>query len=341
LEKILEMPVAPEWINATIRRFQFVAPDGTTVYPNVPLVGYVLDRRIFEYDLARMAAEYGAKIVTRAYVNGVILEKDFVCGVTCLIGGEKHQIAANLVIAADGLESRVARWAGLDTHVPLKDMESCCQVTLADVDIQQDTCIFYFSQQLFPGGYAWVFPKGNNMANVGLGIAGHYGRDGSACRRLQSFIEDKFPNASVLYKTFGGVPCARRLPRLSVNGLLVAGDAALQANPISGGGIATGMTGGKLAGTIAAAAIREKNFTVDYLAKYEHEWDIACGNAQKRYYRLKQGISRLTDAQLNKTARVLSTLPPEKQTLVKIFQTALIKQPALIVDILKTLSPFS
>ena len=62
------------------------------------------------------------------------------------------------------------------------------------------------------------------------------------------------------------------------------------------------MTAGKIAGKVAARAIKSDNISVDFLQRYEKEWDTACGNAQKRYYRLKKGISKLSDDQLNKTA---------------------------------------
>ncbi len=101
------------------------------------------------------------------------------------------------------------------------------------------------------------------------------------------------------------------------------------------------MTAGKIAGNIAASAIKSDNISADFLKRYEKEWDTVCGNAQKRYYRLKEGISKLSDEQLNKTAHVLKDIPQKKQTLVKIFQTALIRQPGLLVDIMKTLNPFS
>ena len=145
----------------------------------------------------------------------------------------------------------------------------------------------------------------------------------------------------ILNKTVGGVPCCQRIPQLTADGIILVGDAALQANPVSGGGIATGMTAGKIAGKVAARAVNKNDTSLAALHTYEEEWDNLCGNAQKRYYRLKEAISQLTDEQLNKTARSLKKVPQEKQTLVKIFQTALIKQPGLLVDIVKSLSPFS
>jgi digeranylgeranylglycerophospholipid reductase len=341
LEKLLADNIDARWIAATIKKFQFVAPDGTTVYPQVPMTGYVLHRKLFDYDLGLLATKAGANIITKAYVTGLIKKDDYVSGVRVVINGTNHTVMGKIIIGADGVESRVGRWAGIDTTVHMRDMETCAQMTLSNLNIDENTCVFYFSQKKFPGGYGWVFPKGHYIANVGLGISGDNARKVTAFERLEEFIKDEFPKSSILSKTVGGVPCANRLPRISANGVLLIGDAALQANPVSGGGIATGMTAGKIAGGIAADAIKSDNFSADFLRKYEKEWDTACGNAQKRYYRLKEGIKKLTDVQLNQTAHALKNIPQEKQTLVKIFQTALIKQPALLVDIVKTLSPFS
>lgn len=341
LEKLIGDKIDSRWVAATIKKFQFVAPDGTIIYPQVPMTGYVLNRKIFDYDLGLLAVNAGAKIVTKACVTDLILSDDYVSGVCVRIDNVIKKMKGKIIIGADGVESRVGRWAGLDTTVHMKDMETCAQMTLSNLQINDNTCVFYFSQKYFPGGYGWVFPKGNNTANVGLGISGDKARNESASSRLKSFIQREFPESSFLNITVGGVPCSNRLKRISTNGLLLVGDAALQANPVSGGGIATGMTAGKIAGKVAGEAIRNKNYSAIFLNKYEKEWDTACGNAQKRYYRLKEGIRKLSDEQLNQTAHALKKIPQDKQTLVKIFKTALIKQPKLLVDIAKTLSPFS
>jgi digeranylgeranylglycerophospholipid reductase len=341
LEKILGNEINSQWIAATIKKFKFVAPDRTIIYPQVPMTGYVLHRKLFDFDLGVMAARAGSTIITKACVTDLIRKDDYLSGVRVRLNGKDQVINGKIIIGADGVESRVARWAGIDTTVPMRDMETCAQMTLSNLPVDNDTCVFYFSQEKFPGGYGWVFPKGNNTANVGLGISGDKARSDSAFSRLEAFIQDEFPQASIMNKTIGGVPCGNRISQLSSDRILLVGDAALQANPVSGGGIATGMTAGKIAGKVAAEAIKAGDYSAGFLKKYEKEWDSSCGNAQKRYYRLKEGIKKLSDDQLNKTAFALKDIPKEKQTLVKIFQIALTKQPGLLIDIVKTLSPFS
>ncbi len=162
-----------------------MAPDGTAVYPQVKMTGFVLHRRLFDYDLAKWAAENGVRVLSRAYVSGLIREKDYVCGVVCNLGGKNHRIEADIVIGADGVETRVGRWAGIDTTIRMRDMETCSQVTIQSSHIERGICEFYFSQKDFPGGYAWVFPKGQGTANVGLGISGNLARKKSPQRNLQ------------------------------------------------------------------------------------------------------------------------------------------------------------
>jgi digeranylgeranylglycerophospholipid reductase len=341
VEKILEQSIPPSWVAATIDRFLFIAPDGTRIYPQVHMLGFVLQRKIFDLELARLAGQAGAQIETRAYVHQLLITDKKVEGVICSVNGRDKKIGARIVIGADGVESRVGRWAGINTTVAMKDMETCAQVTLGNVPIDMNTCIFYFAQQRFPGGYAWVFPKGNGMANVGLGIAGNATKGQSAQDRLDLFISEFYPHSPVLVKTVGGVPCANRLARISGDGLLLAGDAAWQSNPISGGGITTALAAGKLAGRIAAEAIHKNNCEASFLARYEKEWDQLAGKTQRRNYRIKEAIRKLSDEQLNETAHTIQKLEPSKQTLLKIFHTALINHPTLLVDIIKVMAPFS
>jgi digeranylgeranylglycerophospholipid reductase len=341
IEKVLGRDIDPRWIATEISRFQFVAPDGTSIYPKVNMTGYVLHRKIFDFDLAVRAADAGATILTHAYVNGLKIKNGAVTGVTCTIDHDDYEFSSKIVIGADGVETRVGRWAGLKTTISMNDMESCSQMTLANLDIDANMCIFYFSQEKFPGGYAWLFPKGNGTANIGLGISGKMSRKKTASIILQTFIHDNFPNAAILSKSIGGVPCADRMAKISGAGIVLAGDAAFQSNPLSGGGIISGMIGGKIAGQIASQAVKNGKNSAHFLEKYEKEWDRALGHSHRRYYKLKEAINKFSDDHLINTANMLQKIPPHKHTLTKIFQTALRNQPSLLVDIIKLLSPFS
>jgi len=341
LQEFFPQDFGQHWISASIKRFKFVAPDGTEIYPRVDIRGYVLDRKHFDADLAARAAKSGAAIKTGANVTGLLFDGGKVSGVKCQIDGSETEIKGQVIIAADGVESRLGRWAGISTSVALRDMESCYQVTLGNLPVEQDMCVFYFSQTDFPGGYAWIFPKGEDRAHVGLGIAGNQIHGISPEERLNKFIERYLPGAPCLSVSIGGVPCANRPSRISGAGILLAGDAACQTNPISGGGIAGAMVGGRMAGQVAAEAVLKGNVSEKFLNRYEKMWDNRVGRNQRLYYKIKLAIQKLSDQDLNETARAIQRLPQKQQTLIKIFQTALKYKPALVLEVAKLFSPFS
>jgi len=327
------IPSDDKWIAAKISKFSFNAPDGSEVIVEFGDAGYVLERRIFDYELARTAAETGAEILTRAYVNGLLFEEGKVSGIKYEINGEQKEVKAKIVIAADGVESRVGRWAGLETHIDFRDMESAVQITAANIPVDQNTLYFYFGQDVAPNGYFWVFPKGQHKANIGLGVSGLIGKKKSAQSFLDDFMNKHYPEAPVLTKIAGGVPCSITLNKISGPGIMLVGDAARQVNPLSGGGIASGMIGGKIAGTIAGEAIKQNK--LNYILTYDKAWNDRLGKRHETFNRIKEGIYNFSDDKFNSIAHSVLKIPIEKRTLGKVFTAALINNPSLLVDIAK------
>lgn len=327
------IPSDDKWIAARISKFSFIAPDETEVIVDFGDAGYVLDRRIFDYELARTAAEAGANIITRAYVNGLLFDDGKVIGVKYEYQGEQREVKAKVVIAADGVESRVGRWAGLKTHIDFRDMESAVQITAANIPVDQSTLYFYFGKDVAPNGYFWVFPKGHNKANIGLGVSGLIGKKKSAQSYLNDFMDKHYPNAPVLTTIAGGVPCSITLDKISAPGIMLVGDAARQVNPLSGGGIASGMIGGKIAGTIAGEAIKKNN--IDQILTYDKAWNDRLGKRHETFNRIKEGIYNFSDDKFNSIANSILKIPIEKRTLGKVFTTSLMHNPSLLIDIAK------
>ncbi len=328
--------IAPDcrWIAAEVDRFRLVAPNGTIVEPDLGAVsGYILERRIFDYELARMASSVGVHVLTKAYVNELIRTNGKVEGVKFSHNGQAREVRAKTVIGADGVESRVGKWAGLNTTTSVRDMQSCVQMTLSNIEIEEGVCYFYFGSKYAPCGYSWVFPKGKNSANVGLGISAYAAKLRSASSYLEEFVERHFPKAAVLTTVAGGVPCAQTLKHIVADGVMLVGDAAHQVNPMSGGGICSGMIAGKMAGQIAAKAIRERDLCLIY--EYEEAWDERLGKQHRVYYRIKGAVNRLSDKALDSIAESFQKLEPGKTNLFNIFRVALAGHPKLLLDLPK------
>lgn len=321
------------FISATIDKFGMVAPDGTEVVLPLEQIGYVLERRSFDYEVAKIAANKGVEIVTRAYVNGLLFENEKVAGVKFEYRGEQHELKAKVVIAADGVESRVGRWAGIKTHIDFREMESCVQITASNIDADPNTLLFYFGKDVAPEGYFWVFPKRNKSANIGLGVSGEIGKNKSAQEFLDSFMDKHYPNAPVLTRVAGGVPSSITLEQISAPGIILVGDAARQVNPVSGGGIVSGMIGGKIGGKIVGEAIKQNN--LDHILTYDKAWADRLGKRHEIFERIKNGIYNFSDEKFNKLAHSFIKIPEEERTLGKLFKAALINQPSLLIDIAK------
>src|SRR5207253_11139624 len=176
-----------------------------------------------------------------------------------------------------------------------------------------------FGRAIAPGGYAWVFPRAPGIANVGLGIVALKADGRNAREYLDDWIARRYPGAEQTGYTVGGVITHTTITQTYTDGVLVAGDAAHMINPLSGGGIVNAMKAGRLAGSVAAAAIRAGDTSASRLSAYHAEWLELLGDDHLQYYRRKRAREDLDDQFFNSLARTANTIPPEKRTLGRIF----------------------
>ena len=333
----LEEFIAPDdsFISRRITRVIFWAPDGSEVRVAEGDVGYVLDRTRFEPALAAEAAREGVDIAVGTEATGMARDADGRWQVALRGATGQRTISARLVIGADGVEGMVGRWAGLDTRVPSRDMESCAQYVVTNIDFDPDAIYLHFGDGVAPGGYAWVFPKGVGVANVGLGVVALRGEGKPARRWLDEYLATYFPTGVRIASTVGGVIVHPTIKRTVADGVLLCGDAAHMVNPLSGGGIVNAMKAGRLAAATAAAALRAGDVSEARLRRYHAEWMALLGDDHVRFHRVKDALNRLGDSFFNDLARTVERIPIEKRTLGRIFTHALVRQPSLMPVIAK------
>ena len=195
--------------------------------------------------------------------------------------------------------------------------------------------IMYVGKNHAPGGYLWIFPKGDRFANIGIGISGKYSKDKSAKKYLDEFMEREYPHAAILTTMCGGVPCGKPMKNPITNGLMLVGDAAHQINPMTGGGIVSGMKAGWIAGQIAAEAVSKGDYSIKILNKYSESMWKDFGKSYERFYKIKEAVHNLSDDDLNSIADKVLSIPSNKRTLASVFKAAVYKKPSLIIDVLK------
>lgn len=297
----------PRWIASDINKVRLVSPNGTDVLldeDKVKLseVGYVLERKVFDKHLAMDAARAGAQIMVKTIATGMSKENDGII-VQLEHMGTPFEIKAKIVIGADGPESRVGRWASLKTGLKPGNMESCAQFEMVGVDMKQPGCLELIFGSIAPGGYAWIFPKGEDIANVGLGILSTK-TDKTAYQHLLEFV-DKYPgtqNAQPVELNVGGDPVGGLHKELITDNVLITGDAAGMVNPLDGGGIISGMTGGRIAGEVAARAISDGDYSKKNLKEYQKRCQKEIGDSFKKYLKAKEYLLSLSDKELDSIA---------------------------------------
>jgi len=328
------------WISSEIKGARFHAPDGTTVDVTSEMfrmeepLGYILERKIFDRDLAKEAARAGAHVMVRTRATGLIIEDGAVKGVKMNSLGDDFEVRSRVVIGADGIESQVGRLGGINTALKIKDIESCAQYHMENVEVREHMLDFYFGEKYAPGGYAWVFPKGGHAANIGLGALGSKLNGRRPVNYLNEFVADKFQGGQQIELVVGGVPVSDALKTFVSDGLMLVGDAAHHSEPLTGAGITLALASGQAAGEVARKAVREKDASVRVLREYETEWNNnPYGKQRKRLYNAKEFLVERSDEELNRIIRVFRGLQPEELTLKGITTRILKKDPKLMLMI--------
>ncbi|MEN6517085.1 MAG: NAD(P)/FAD-dependent oxidoreductase [Methanospirillum sp.] len=329
----------PAWISAEIDRAVLVAPDGyrMTLEPSIAgsEVGYVLDRKRFDRDLVVQAADAGADVQVRARAVAPLMENGAVAGARIEANGTVEDVRAKVTVAADGVESKFARWCGIDTAVPLAEIETCVQYLMTGIDIDPTATVFYLGNEIAPEGYVWVFPKGERTANVGVGISGRKCRDGSRpLDYLNRFVKEHFADGRVLEWVIGGVPVCRPLERTVADGLVIIGDAARVADPITGGGIYNAMFTGRLAGQTAVDAIAHGDVSANALMAYDRGWRTSkLGKSLDRNYKVKEYFITLSDAKLNRLVHSISRMDLSKFSVLGVVTELVKHDPSLLLEL--------
>jgi geranylgeranyl reductase family protein len=195
--------------------------------------------------LAEQAAWAGAEFHDGARVNDFELLED---GVSATVN--RHKVAANWLFCADGVNGTSSRAIGLDGDrtygVALEG-----NIPYAVVDEEEYRGRLFLELANVPGGYGWVFPKGDHV-NVGVG---GWEREGPRLRQhLARFCREYgIPESSLENVRGYRLPLLHARARLAKGRAALLGDAAGLVDPLSGDGIYEAFLSGKLAAEAVVA----------------------------------------------------------------------------------------
>ena len=302
----LEYPKGEE-LESEIKAIDVYSPDLKTVF-HVPGEGYIVNRRLFGQRLLKYAIEAGAKFMDLMRVLEPIIENGYVVGVSVrdLRRERIVKIRGRVVVDASGflatVRSKLPREMGVEVRVDPDDAIVAYREIrrLKEPHDDPNTCKIYLDADVACGGYYWIFPRGEDGVNVGLGLQMSKGVLNPK-RQLYDYVlrQPAFAGSKLLDEGGWFVPTRRPLLSMVANGFMAVGDAACQANPLHGGGMGPSMLGGILAGEVAAEAASSGDVSREGLWSYNVRFIEAYGAKQAKLDVLRILLQKLSNRELN------------------------------------------
>lgn len=302
--------------------------------------GYILDRPVFEHKLLEHAVASKAEYMPEFEVEGPIIENNFIAGVFGKDAKKAHrEIRAKIVVDALGIATTLRRKL---PHNPYVDRE----IDISDIELtgryiyefDQDhedlnffdkrNAIIHLNQVIAPGGYGWVFPEGDNIMNVGIGVQKQsleirnqrLGKKDTLHTLMDEYVRSnpvaknlRLYNKNNNGKGYWSVAVRRQLESLVFNGYMGAGDSMAMPNPISAGGIGPSMVAGVLAGENAVRAINNGDVSTTGLWRYNLDFNEAYGKKTAGLEVFRVYLQSLNNDVLNYGIRTFVTAKEAEQ----------------------------
>ena len=292
--------------------------------------GYMLNRQLLPERQNERSKKMGIEFVFEKNLTGLIYDGNQVVGVSGLDMKTKEPFkkTAKLVVDTTGMTSmlrnQITNTTKMEKKVDRRDVESTGRHIMyfdeGEEDLTEfdpDYCIIHLDQDIAPGGYGWVFPKGKNKVNIGLGVEktllearnkrlgkkdnvssliNEYLERNKAIKnaRLSTDPEDK-NNATGNFQ----VSVRRQNDCMVANGFMLVGDSAWMPKPLDAGGIGPALVAGTIAGKCAVEAIQSGDVTEKGLWKYNKEFINEYGYKTAGLELFRRLIQTLTNDQID------------------------------------------
>ena len=315
IQNIKEFGIPEDCFNP-IKNFSFCSPNNeVTISDSIPRAAVLDVRKTYRW-LAHEAEQLGVDIFVKMNVNEVIKnEKGDIVGVKGTGPDGKVTFHSKVVIDASGFTSTVCKAMGFATQWKRFGAGAEYEVKVEKVD--SETWWLMVGQQYSPAGYAWIFPLGNNIVRIGVGI-GKPESDVDPTQRLKELIEKKLGPIKKLGEItpiefhYGLIPNDGLSRKTVFNNLILVGDSAGQANPLVLEGIRYAIKFGRVAGKISAVAIKSGKTDKDALYPYEENWRKEIESKINSAGKVQDRWIGLTDEEWDKELDIIKELKSEE-----------------------------
>ena len=305
----IKVPWTRPEIEHDVKGVMAFSPDYETAIP-FDGAGYMLNRqKLPEIQNAR-TKKMGVEFDFEINLSGLIYDGTQVVGIQGVDYKTKqpYKKTAKLVVDATGITSMLRNQLENSTKVERKidrrDVESTGRHIMyfeqGENDLAQfdpDYCIIHLDQDIAPGGYGWVFPKGDNKVNIGLGVEKsileqrnkRLGKSDNVASLMKEYLErNKAIKNAKLSEDAGDIHNNTGVYQVSVRrqndclvsgGYMLVGDSAWMPKPIDAGGIGPALIAGTILGNNVAHAIEANDvseaslwqYNIDFIKEYGYK----------------------------------------------------------------------
>ncbi len=256
-------PILDEYVLNRLRGMKIISPGGISIDIETP--GYYIDRQRFDRHYKDELLKAGVNVLTGIKALSVMW-----AGSRFKVSTSGDILLPKLVIAANGIESKIAARMGLKTTRYPEDIAWAVEAKVRAPGIGEPDMFEYYIGNHSPGWKSTYSPSGGDLATLGVYVRRH-GRDVSAFfdRWLEKFAKLKgygIDDIEIIATYTGGDPIATVPHQLVSDGFMVVGGAAGQS------GIGYGMRAGQICGEVAAGAVAGGDVSVRRLREYVKRW---------------------------------------------------------------------
>ena len=273
--------------------FEAGIPSEDTAQPHY----YITSRKDLDFKLAETAETAGVRIAMATKAIEPVRTGDAVAGIVVEDESGKRQIGCRVIVCADGTHGTFAAKTGIDCVKP----HAFAVRAYYDGVKNLDDCINIFLDDKIREGYAWIFPTGEQSANIGIGISTRMMKENKidARRLLGWFMSEKKTHPIDLSGAVATIDVKGAYLRMGygrhdvvTGGLVLTGDAAGLISPLSGEGIAYALESGEMAADVIKKALDKGDVSAGGLVSYKKALDKAFLIDHRIYEFLRESLAR-------------------------------------------------
>jgi geranylgeranyl reductase family protein len=263
---------------------------------------WVIDRGKFDTNIVEKAVNKGCHLALVSKVTSCKKDGDDII-VEVKKNKKNEKMKCRLLIGTDGVSSIVAKSFGFIG--PAEVLSGFGAECLGNREIDKEFVDIIVGNNIAPGFFAWVIPTGEGSR---IGLCTSWGKKSTYQYFLNLLshpvVKARMGDVKIEHYITGAIPLGP-IKKPYSDGVMLAGDAACQVKPLSGGGIYLGLLCGKHCASVAVSVLENDDVSESGLAQYEKRIRDDLGKELRRAKQLRKIYVGLKDKHLEEGFKVL------------------------------------